>query len=276
MCHRCASRGLDDSCKYEVHIKTAKEMMVREIRDLQAKNNWVEQILRAISLDDNGPEIIECLKNGESYRSVAEKFRRPPFADIEDLSPTSQRQLSDALMDYEKDSVGQRDSESGIRHDGEWTSVTSDHELINHLFALYFTWAHPANMLFSRNHFLSSFRNKANLYCTSSLVNAICAMGCLFMGEKGKYSTEDGTDPQKLNERFMDEARSLIKPKHYNKRTTVQAFAVMFLVEMGQGQGARASSYIRLAGDAINSLRDHAYSTDAMEVTKWGIYALNW
>ena len=250
--------------------------MVREIRDLQEKNNWVEQILRAISTDDNGLEIIERLKNGESYRIVAERLGRPPFAEVEDLSPTSQRQLTHALMDYEMDTAGARDSESGIRHDGEWTSVTNDHDFIDHLFALYFTWVHPVHMLFSRNHFLSSYRNQSNVYCTSSLVNAICAMGCLFMGEKGKYSTQDGFDPEVLRKKFMDESRSLIKPEHYNKRTIVQTFAVMFLVELGQGQGARASSYIRLAGDAMNSLRDNSYSTEAMEVTKWGIYALNW
>lgn len=250
--------------------------MVREIRDLQEKNNWVEHILRAISTDDSGTEVIQRLKNGESYRSVAQSLGRPPFPDIPDLSPKSQRQLSDALMDYDKDVASDRDSESGIRYDGEWTSVTSDHAFIDHLFSLYFTWVHPVHMLFSQNHFISSYRNHCNLYCTSSLVNAICAMGCLFLGEKGKYSTEDGSDPDKLRPRFMEEARSLIKPKHYNTRTMVQTFAVMFLVELGHGQGARATSYIRLAADAMNSLQDNNYSTEAMEITKWGIYALNW
>lgn len=276
VCHRCVSRGLDDSCKYEVHVKTAKETMVREIRDLQAKNNWVEQILRAISADGNGPEIIQRLKDGESYQSVAERLGRPPFADLPDLSPTSQRQLTDLLMDYDKDATGDRDSESGIRHDGEWTSVTSDHGFIDHLFSLYFTWVHPVHMLFSRNHFLSSYRNQSNLYCSSALVNAICAMGCLFVGEKGKYSTEDGSDPEKLRTLFMKESHSLIKPEHYNKTTILQTFAVLFLVELGHGQGARASAYIRLAGDAMNSLRENHYSTEAMEITKWGIYALKW
>lgn len=59
-------------------------------------------------------------------------------------------------------------------------------------------------------------------------------------------------------------------------KAMLQTFAVMFLVELGHGQGARASSYIRLAGDAMNSLRDKTYSTEAMEVTKWGVYALYW
>ena len=275
VCHRCASRSLEDSCKYEVHVKTAKEKMIREIKDLQRKNNWVEQILRAITTDDNGPQIMECLKNGDSYRSVAERLARAPFPDVDDLSPMSQRQLTDVLKDYEMDIAGDRDSESGIRHDGEWTGVTGDHGFVDHLFSLYFTWVHPVHMLFSRNHFLSSFQNQANVYCSSSLVNAICAMGCLFIGEKGKYSSEDGYDPDSLRNRFMAEARSLISPKHYTKKTVVQTFAVMFLVELWQGQGARASPYVRLAGDAMNSLGDSSQCSEAMEITKWGIFALN-
>ena len=251
-------------------------MMVREIKDLKQKNNWVEQILGAMSSDGNEREILERLKNGESYRSIAEKLDRPLFAETEGLSPRSQRQLSVALMDYEMDRAGERDPESGILHEGRWTSVTNDRELIDHLFSLYFSWVHPVHMLFSRNHFISSYRNQADLYCSSSLVNAICAMGCLLLGEKGRFSAEEGLDPVMLRRDFMDEARSLIKPEHYNKRTIVQTFAVMFLVELGQGQGSRASSYLRLAGDAVNSMRDNTYSTEAMQISKWGIYALNW
>ena len=250
-------------------------MMVREIKDLKQENNWVEQILRAVIGGGNEREILERLKNGESYQSIAEKLDRPPFAESGGLSPTSQRQLSAALMDYEMDIAGQRDPESGILHEGRWTSITSDPELVEHLFSLYFSWVHPVHMLFSRNHFMSSYRNEANLYCSSSLVNAICAMGCLLLGEKGRFSTQEGLDPVMLRMKFMGEARSLIKPEHYTKWTTIQTFAVMFLVELGQGQGSRASSYIRLAGDAVNSLRDDKYSTEAMRISKWGIYALN-
>ena len=59
-------------------------------------------------------------------------------------------------------------------------------------------------------------------------------------------------------------------------KAMLQTFAVIFLVELGHSQGVRASSYIRLAEDAMNSLQDKTYSTEVMEVTKWGVYALHW
>ncbi|KAI9821198.1 MAG: hypothetical protein M1827_003932 [Pycnora praestabilis] len=275
-CSRCVSREQESACHYEVHVKTAKEEMVREIKDLQEKNDRVERILSALVRDTQGPEIITRLRNNESYQSIAEALGRPPVLGIRSLSPTAQRHLSDALMDYELDWGSSRDPESGLIQGNGWTNVTSDDDLINHLLSLYFTWVHPSSMVFSEAHFRASFRNHSNLYCSSALVNAICAMGChLYDDHDEKFEKEELSNPAFLREAFMQEARSLIKPHTQQKMATIQTFSIMFMVDLASGKGLRASSYIRLAAEKMTIRQGSHYSTEAAQIAAWGIYSLN-
>ncbi len=247
--------------------------MVREIKDLKEKNTWIEQILAALVSNGHGSEVANRLRSGESYRTIAHSLGAD--ADIPDLSPNSEQRLSEALMDYDMDSSGERDSETGLIHGRDWTGVTSNESLVDHLVALYFTWVHPVHMVFSENHFIASYGTKSNLYCSAALVNAICAMGCHVYDPAGDEGTELEMDPKVLGEKFMDEARSLIRPEIHHRMSTIQTFAIMFMVDLASGKGSRASTYIRLAAENLNTRMEAQYSTEAMEISKWGIYALN-
>ncbi|KAI9704773.1 MAG: hypothetical protein M1836_006553 [Candelina mexicana] len=275
-CSRCTSRDQGESCVYELHVKTAKEQMVREIKDLKEKNTWIEQILAVLVSNGHGSEVIQRLRNGESYRAIAQSLG----AETENmsLSPTAEQNLSEALMDYDLDSAGSagdRDSESGLIHGRDWTRVTSNESLVDHLVALYFTWVHPLHMIFSENHFMASYGTKSNLYCSPALVNAICAMGCHVYDPEGDEGTELEMDPLVLGEKFMDEARSLIRPEIYHRMATIQTFAIMFMVDLASGKGSRASTYIRLAAENLNARLEIQYCTEALEIAKWGIYSMN-
>lgn len=258
-------------------MNTAKEEMVREIADLREKNDWVERILRALRSDEAGKDIIDRLRRGESYQSIAGKLRQGSLADILDESPTAERQLSEAFMDFEMNAAsdGSLGADLYLEDGNRWTNVTTDDTLVDHLLALYFTWLHPVHMVFSEVHFMASYRNRSNVYCSSPMVNAICAMACRFFDFAAHHDTETPIDPETLGDRFMDEARSQITPEVYQKLTTLQTFAVMFLVDLSAGKGSRASSYIRLAADKLNSRLDSQYSTEASEMASWGLYALN-
>lgn len=247
--------------------------MVREIKDLKEKNTWIEQILAALVSNGHGSEVANRLRSGESYRTIAHSIGAD--ADIPDLSPNSEQWLSEALMDYDMDSSGERDSETGLIHGRDWTGVTSNESLVDHLVALYLTWVHPVHMVFSENHFIASYGTKSNLYCSAALVNAICAMGCHVYDPAGDEGTELEMDPKILGEKFMDEARSLIRPEIHHRMSTIQTFAIMFMVDLASGKGSRASTYIRLAAENLNTRMETQYSTEAMEISKWGIYALN-
>ena len=76
---------MEDSCHYEVHAKTAKDLMLREIRQLQRKNEdleeqhsvlserheWVEQIIMSFKDDGQRAELVNRLKRGESHEDIA-------------------------------------------------------------------------------------------------------------------------------------------------------------------------------------------------------------
>ena len=186
-----------------------------------------------------------------------------------------QVQLTKAIAEYDLDLEGERNA-GDLPPGSRWTNITSDNDLIDHLMALYFAWVHPAHMLFSENHFLASYKNRSDLYCTTCLVNVICAMGCHLFDvnpeDSGKWRNIDSLQ---LRERFMEEARNNLPHENQPKMTTIQTFAIMFLVDLGSGQASKASVYIRNAGEMLDTRLQHHHSTESMEVMRWGIYALN-
>jgi hypothetical protein len=63
-------------CVYEVHIKLAKCELVKQIKGLQAGNRVLEQILGALSEDEEVPEILKRLKHRHAYDSIVEWLDR--------------------------------------------------------------------------------------------------------------------------------------------------------------------------------------------------------
>lgn len=59
-----------------------------------------------------------------------------------------------------------------------WTTVTDDDEMVSHLISLYFTWEHPFRNYIDKEVFLSAMASRDQMFCSSLLVNAICAQGC--------------------------------------------------------------------------------------------------
>ena len=196
-----------------------------------AKDHLTEQILQALSTDEKIPEILERLKNGETYEYIVEWLGRSPNADMEAMSPL-ESQLS---------MLEGSDQEMGATN-FRWTSVTSDTAVLDHLFQLFFAWVHPVHTLFSEGHFVDSYKRQSDAYCSSILVNAICAMAChLHSG-----SDTDEADFEQLGRDFNDQVRSTLDAddKHI---ATVQTFAVMFLVGCARGEGLHAASYLKIA-----------------------------
>ncbi len=260
-----------------MHVNTAKEQMVREVKELREKNEWVERILKALRSDTEGKDIIERLRKGDSYKDIAARLRRGALSDILKESPKAERQLSEASMDLKAKAAsdGTIGMDLYLKENARWTNVTTDDSLVDHLLGLYFTWFHPIHLIFSETHFMASYRNRSNIYCSPPLVNAICAMACRFFDFEDEYDTTPRLDPMALGEKFMEEARAHITPDIYCKISTLQAFAIMFLVDLSAGKGARASSYLRIAAENLNSRLDSQYYTEAAEIASWGLYVMN-
>lgn len=247
--------------------------MIKEIRDLREKSTLVELIVKAIRTSE-GPEVLRRVKNGESYGTISDSLQQPLFPGYPSMSAESRVQLIKAVAEYKMDMEGERYGGKLIEGHS-WTNVTQRQDLIDHLIALYFTWVHPVHMLLSENHFMASFKNRSDLYCTKPLVSVILAMACQLFSIGDDASLWPGVDPESLERRFLEEARTLLPQDDCPKMTTVQTLAIMFLVELGSGKGAKASHYLRLAVDSLSTRLEHHYSTEAMEITRWGIYSLN-
>ena len=122
----------------------------------------MEQILYALSTDERVSEILRRLKNGETYDSIVEWLGRASMDDF-DISSTF------VASDHEM---------GGVSSSFQWTAVTAESAVLDHLFQLYFSWVHPVHTLFSEGHFVDSYKRQSHQYCSSLLVNSLCAMAC--------------------------------------------------------------------------------------------------
>ena len=304
-CRRCLTRKLN--CTYEPHAKTHKDDLIREIetlrgdnnslqgqnkeiaerashlqhqnKDLQEASDWQRTILDTIGSNGHDSEIIMRLRAGESHQSIADWLcQQHPISRSLSIIPASQWSLVDVVKNLER----LYQEEDGLSRTGtpsevevQWTKVTSSQILIGHLFDLYFTWVHPIHMLFSEIDFKHSFRTNSRTYCSSSLVNAICAMGCHLL-ENDKYDRmRKDIDIRTLKEGFLTEALESLSPDSYHHMTSIQTFAVMYLVDISSGKARSATGYLRSAVDNLKSTNGDKQSAEARELSEWGIQTLN-
>lgn len=132
-------------------------------------------------------------------------------------------------------------------------------------------------MLFDEGHFVTSFRKCTDTYCSPALVNAICATSChLLLGLDDSQNTDELTRGAilELKDRFFQEARCLMKNAVPDRMTSIQTWALTFLVEVGMGNGLMATSHLRLACEMLIAKRDVEQTADASEISYWGITTL--
>lgn len=232
---------------------------MKQIRELSAKNQLSERIFKALqSSSEKATDIHRALSNGESIESIAGSLEQDGFSPVGSPSPAvggSEYELGSQIM-------------SGF----SWTTVTHDSSTFDHLFQLYFAWVHPVSTLFSECHFADSYKNQSQTHCSSPLVNAMCALACHLHTQ----SEDSELDSDQLGAQFAEAFLTGFEPDD-KSITTIQAAAVMFLVELGRGYGLRASSYLRLATESI---AEHAASSKGelpcvLKQTIQGIRCLN-
>lgn len=124
--------------------------------------------------------------------------------------------------------------------------MITDSEILDHLLQLYFTWVHPVHTLFNRDCFLESYKSHSAEFCSGILINALCSMACHLQ----PATSGDEADFGQLGLEFSDAVRADIDAED-KTLTTVQAFAVMFLVDCSRCNALRASSYLRTASNIL-------------------------
>ena len=160
----------------------------------------------------------------------------------------------------------------------QWTHVTDSPALVEHLFDLYFARVHPVHMLFDESNFRRGYQERLGMYCTAALVNAICAMACHLIGSTTLYiKSRDGMvriGRAKLEAEFTAEARSHLKIETDAHMTFVQAFTVMYLVDLSSGKARNASGYLRCAGDLLSAKCSAKDKKQPLCLSALGVYAL--
>lgn len=250
-----------------------------KIQDLQQESGWRRIILETIGSDGHDREIIRRLRAGESHQTIADWLvqENPDFG-VLDPETQTHRRLIDVVEMYEAQCSG----DDGLRRfspspsEIPWTRVSTNHRLIGHLFDLYFTWVHPVHMLFSEQDFKHDFKKSLNTYCSPSLVNAICAMGCMLLQSEGYgESSRSRIDAATLREGFMAEARESLYPESYRHLTSIQSFGIMYLAELSSGKARSAVGYLRSAVEHLQASNGLQQSEEAGELTLWGMQTLN-
>jgi hypothetical protein len=263
-CGRCASRIDTPDCIYEIPVRRAKHELVEKIKELEARDHSTTQILQALSSDMDTLPILKLLRRGEPYERIVELLGGVGTTDVEIVSYTETRE---ATRNAYHQGIG--DPPSMVCH---WTSVTSDDALVDSLFRLYFTWVHPVHSLFSQDYFIESYRRRSKIYCSSALVNALCAMACHLHNS----TLMAKIDFELLGRNFSDAAGASIIAED-KCITTIQASAVMFLVHCARGNGVGASSYLKNAANNLSrtTLRETEGFLQVLKNTTYGIRNLN-
>lgn len=252
--------------------------MAEEATSLQDKNKDLRIILDTISNNGHDKEIAQRLRSGESYQSIAvwlyhQKSISKSLQAVQEL-PDS---LIDAVKSLEQlgqgSDIGRRNSIDTSKV--QWTKVISSQTFIRHLFDLYFTWVHPIHMVFSELDFKQSFQANVETYCSSPMVNAICAMACHLLDNKEVEAIGDGVNTSSLREAFMTEARVGLPPDVYHRITSIQTLAIMYLVDVSSRKARRATGYLRSAVEHLERMDRMEQSAEAIEISVWGIQALN-
>lgn len=245
---------------------------------LREEREWHRVILETIGSNGHDREIIRRLRAGESHHTIADwLIRENPDFGNPGIEPTPQSRLVDVVNLFE----GQCQEQDGLRlfdpSDSKvrWTKVSTSQNLISHLLDLYFTWVHPVHMLFSEKDFKKDFMANEENYCSVPLVNAICAMGCNLLEGEHAYEQRSSVDAGTLRDGFMSEARKTLSPGSYHRMTSIQTFAVMYLVEVSSGKARNAVGYLRSAVDSMKISDSPQYFQEVEELTLWGLHTLN-
>ena len=250
-------------------LQRKNEHLEEEKDSLGEKNSWIEKIMHSLQNDTQGTDIIGKLKRGESHKDIAEWLGRPMAeSEKQALSPTVQRQISQAVEQYHRNLIETHDPQF-------WTNVSTEPELIDHLIKLYLTWIHPVHMLFDQDHFMTSFKDCTDSYCAPALVNIICAMSCHLLHDTRDDDEQTKSGIEFLRKQFINEAQSLMEHADMEKMTSIQTYAIMFLVELGSGHGLIGSSHLRLAVEKLIAKKTSEQTSEAEEVTAWGILTLH-
>ncbi|KAM0146401.1 hypothetical protein ACHAPG_011160 [Botrytis cinerea] len=241
-CSRCIRRSQTGECFYGTHTKIVKEKLVESLNESHAINRMAERVFESLAVAGNEREVLNRIRNKDSIQDIAQWLGTT--VDVKEQQSTLR------IIDNEVDGL-----ETSAFH---WTTVTADKDVLHHLLSLYFTWVHPSHSLFNEQHFVNSMHNNSNEFCSSLLFNAICTMACYLH----TILESDKTNYKELGQKFADVVKHNIDAEDISLMT-IQAFAILFLVDCAQGHGMHASAYLEVASTSLMNFEHTGLGSDA-------------
>jgi hypothetical protein len=171
-------------------------------------------------------------------------------------------------------------SQSNLSLNATWTDVTKDIGFVRHLTRLYFTWCNPFYPLLDGFDFYHDMESGETNYCSSLLVNSICAYACHFTDLPA--ARKNYADAATAGDHFFEAARIQLFNDETSCLTTVQALAIMGSREVSAGRDSSGFQYagrcmrmgvelgIHLEGTASEPLSEKEVA--ARNRAFWGIF----
>ena len=255
-------------CFYDVDSDhRRKAALKRDIETLKGQNDALGIIVASIrsSTDAEVAEIVQQIRADEDPDHIAESLKKNVMLHDRSGAKSAEGELSNLLGRPSIDALGVvkhygHTSSLSLVSDGErspmhlqtseaWTKVTRDAAFVEHLLSLYFCWAHPYYVLFSKELFLDDMAKGQSKYCSPLMVNALLAFACAYSDRP--EARENQSDPRTAGDHFFAEAKRLLYENESSNLTTVQALALMGLRE---ASCSRDSSGFQYAGRCIRML----------------------
>lgn len=222
-------------CVYEANARVAKSELQRENGELRRQNALSGQILRALRSDRQVSSILQLLKDQEGLALIA-KIANSPSIESSINSPSEGKPaVKEGLMEPKHESKGSHSPDratetapSEIRY--PWITAPCDEQLTKHLFSLYWTWIHPAYLLFSMEQFIEGYKTGNEEHCSAFLVAAVCAAACDLLSPHWTSMSGKIPDIAALRRDFVAKAIRQEVLADRGARTWLEASRVMLIV----------------------------------------------
>ena len=259
-------------------MRLKKETLKEEIKDLKAQLQQCEATIQKLSTMQlfgyGSPHETVMSLDGLSNRFDL-SLSTSDFTGVPNISQI----LGHSHIHIHRPSIRHPEAQSQLGIVDQWTNVTSDQELIEHLSMLYFRWEYPLFASVSKDQFLSNFRSGRQNYCSPLLVNALLAVGCRLSERPESRASSSDADS---GNHFFAEAKRLLAQQREASLTKIQALGLMSIREAACGRDSESWFYsgqaIRLAvemGLHKPSIGVSPEEQRGRTATFWGVFTLN-
>lgn len=251
-----------------------------------------EKVFESLSTDDRSDFIIYKLRQNERLEDIYEQ--------LSGFSPTAgslgSEHLSQGWCKSVQSNGSDDDSQSktgrtspgldeaeldSFKNGSRWTKLGLSDTVVEHLLLLYFCWEYPIFSSLSKRHFAQDFNIGRGRFCSSLLVNAILAVGCLFSDQI--EARMDPHDSETAGMHCYAEAERLMLCHKDRPVTVVQAMGLMSSWNASWGDYRKARFY---AGQSMRMAIEMGLHRDSStdetkdyrevcNVTFWGAFMLD-